>query len=84
MLEVFRHALALAAAVQGQLALLLRLQWIGGKRVAEMTTAAPFGAGLAPVEWAGKGDSLLAWRGIAAVVLTSESAIFLTHQMQPP
>ena len=35
MLEVFRHALALTAAVQGQLALLLRLQWIAAKRVVD-------------------------------------------------
>ena len=44
MLEFLRHALALTATVQGQLALLVRLQWIAGKRVAEMMTAAPFAA----------------------------------------
>ena len=50
MLEVFRHALALTAAVQAQLALLLRLQWIAAKRVFEVLTAASFGAGPAPAE----------------------------------
>ena len=35
MLDFLRHALALTATVQGQLALLVRLQWIAGKRVAE-------------------------------------------------
>jgi hypothetical protein len=41
MLEFLRHALALTATVQGQLALLVRLQWIAGQRVAEVMTAAP-------------------------------------------
>jgi hypothetical protein len=40
--EFLRHALALTASVQGQLALLVRLQWIAGRRVSEMMTAAPF------------------------------------------
>ena len=44
MLEFLRHALALTATVDGQLALLVRLQWIAGKRVAEMMMAAPFAA----------------------------------------
>jgi predicted RNA methylase len=44
MLEFLRHALALTATVQGQLALLVRLPWIAGKRVAEMMTAVPFAA----------------------------------------
>jgi hypothetical protein len=43
-LEFLRHALALTATVEGQLALLVRLQWIAGKRVAEVMTAAPFAA----------------------------------------
>jgi hypothetical protein len=34
-------ALALTATVHGQLALLVRLEWIAGKRVAEVMTAAP-------------------------------------------
>ena len=44
MLGFLRHALALTAAVQGQLALLVRLQWIAGQRVAEAMSAAPFAA----------------------------------------
>ena len=44
MLEFLRHALALTAEVHGQLALLVRLQWIAGQRVAEVMTAAPFAA----------------------------------------
>jgi hypothetical protein len=44
MLEFLRHALAVTATVQGQLALLVRLQWIAGQRVAEVMTAAPFAA----------------------------------------
>ena len=44
MLDFLRHALALTATVQGQLALLVRLQWIAGKRVAEVMTTAPFAA----------------------------------------
>ncbi len=38
------HALTLTASVQGQLALLVRLQWIAGARVAEVMSAAPFAA----------------------------------------
>lgn len=38
------HALALTASVQGQLALLVRLQWIAGRRVADIMSAAPFAA----------------------------------------
>jgi hypothetical protein len=44
MLDFLRHALALTATVQGQLALLVRLQWIAGRRVADVMTAAPFAA----------------------------------------
>jgi hypothetical protein len=44
MLDFLRHALALTASVQGQLALLVRLQWIAGQRVAEVMSAAPFAA----------------------------------------
>jgi hypothetical protein len=38
------HALDLTASVQGQLALLVRLQWIAGQRVADVMSAAPFAA----------------------------------------
>ena len=44
MLGFLRHALQLTASVQGQLALLVRLQWIAGQRAAEMMCAAPFAA----------------------------------------
>lgn len=44
MLGFFRHALALTASVQGQLALLVRLQWIAGQRAAYMMSAGPFAA----------------------------------------
>jgi hypothetical protein len=38
------HALLLTASVQGQLALLVRLQWIAGQRAAQVMAAAPFAA----------------------------------------
>ena len=59
MLEFLRHALALTATVQGQLALLVRLQWIAGKRVAEVMTAAPFAAVLVltqRIQWFDMGE----------------------------
>ena len=36
--------MTLTASVQGQLALLVRLQWIAGRRAAATMTAAPFSA----------------------------------------
>lgn len=44
MLDFLRHAVGLTASVQGQLALLVRLQWIAGRRAAEIMSAAPFAA----------------------------------------
>lgn len=44
MLGFLRHALALTATVRGQLALLVRLQWIAGRRAAAIMSAAPFTA----------------------------------------
>jgi hypothetical protein len=44
MLHFLRHTLALTASVQGQLALLVRLQWIAGQRAAATMSAAPFSA----------------------------------------
>ncbi len=44
MLRFVQHTLNLAGSVQGQLALLVRLQWIAGKRAAELMSAAPFSA----------------------------------------
>ena len=44
MLDFLRHALALTASVQGQLALLVRLQWIAGRRAADVLSGGPFAA----------------------------------------
>ena len=44
MLDFLRHALMLTASVRGQLALLVRLQWIAGQRAAEVMSNAPFAA----------------------------------------
>jgi hypothetical protein len=44
MLGFLRHALMLTASVRGQLALLVRLQWIAGQRAAEVMSSAPFAA----------------------------------------
>jgi hypothetical protein len=42
MLTFLRHALSLTASVDGQLALLVRLNWIAGRRAAELMSTAPF------------------------------------------
>lgn len=44
MLDFLRHSMALTASVDGQLALLVRLQWIAGQRAAELMSAGPFSA----------------------------------------
>ena len=44
MLDFVAHALALTATVQGQLALLVRLQWIAGQRAANLLSSGPFAA----------------------------------------
>ncbi len=44
MLRFLRHAMALTASVQGQLALLVRLQWIAGQRAADLLSSGPFAA----------------------------------------
>lgn len=44
MLEFLRHAMMLTKSVQGQLALLVRLQWVAGRRVADVMSAGPFAA----------------------------------------
>jgi hypothetical protein len=41
MLNFLRHALTLTESVKGQLALLVRLQWLAGRRVADVVSAAP-------------------------------------------
>jgi hypothetical protein len=44
MLGFLRHAMTLTQSVQGQLALLVRLQWIAGKRAADLMSSGPFAA----------------------------------------
>jgi hypothetical protein len=44
MLDFVAHALTLTAMVRGQLALLVRLQWMAGRRAAELMTSGPFAA----------------------------------------
>jgi hypothetical protein len=44
MLGFLRHAMRLTASVEGQLALLVRLQWLAGKRAAETLSSGPFSA----------------------------------------
>ena len=44
MLKFLRHAMMLTASVHGQLALLVRLQWAAGKRVAQTMSGGPFSA----------------------------------------
>ena len=47
MLRFVDHALRLAESVNGQAALLVRLQWIAGKRAAALMSAYPFAAAVA-------------------------------------
>jgi hypothetical protein len=47
MLRFVRHALDLTAKAQGQLALLVRFQWIAGKRAAELLSSGPLDAVIA-------------------------------------
>jgi predicted RNA methylase len=59
MLKFLRHSLALAASVQGQLALLVRLQWIAGQRTAEVLSNAPFAAAVVltrRIQWFAMGE----------------------------
>jgi hypothetical protein len=44
MLDFVAHALTLTAMVRGQLALLVRLQWLAGQRAAELLNSGPFAA----------------------------------------
>jgi len=44
MLDFVAHALTLTAMVRGQLALLVRLQWMAGKRAAKLLNSGPFAA----------------------------------------
>jgi hypothetical protein len=42
MLDFVRHTLSLAEGVDGQVALLVRFQWIAGKRAASLLSSTPF------------------------------------------
>jgi hypothetical protein len=44
MLDFVRHTLSLAESARGQLALLVRVQWIAGKRAAALMSSGPFAA----------------------------------------
>lgn len=44
MLDFVRHAMGLAASVEGQLALLVRLNWIAGQRATALLSSGPFAA----------------------------------------
>jgi hypothetical protein len=44
MLCFVRHAMRLAASVEGQMALLVRLNWIAGQRATELLSSGPFAA----------------------------------------
>ncbi|HET6609912.1 MAG TPA: hypothetical protein VFG62_24800 [Rhodopila sp.] len=44
MLIFVRHAMRLAASVEGQMALLVRLNWIAGQRATELLSSGPFAA----------------------------------------
>jgi predicted RNA methylase len=59
MLNFMRHSLALVASVQGQLALLVRLQWIAGRRAADLLSTVPFAATIVltrRIQWFDKGE----------------------------
>jgi len=59
MLAFLHHAMTLTASVQGQLALLVRLQWIAGRRAAEMMSAGPFAAVIVltkRIQWFDRGE----------------------------
>jgi hypothetical protein len=59
MLGFLRHAMTLTDTIDGQLALLVRLQWIAGKRAADMLSAGPFSAVIVltkRIRWFDKGE----------------------------
>jgi hypothetical protein len=60
MLRFVDHALRLTGSVQGQLALLVRLQWVAGRRAAALMSAGPFAAVIAlthRIQWFDKGEA---------------------------
>ncbi len=59
MLNFLRHSLTLTESVNGQLALLVRLQWLAGQRVADVVSAAPCAAVIVltkRIKWFDMGD----------------------------
>ena len=59
MLGFMRHALTLAEGARGQLALLVRLHWIAGRRAAALMSAGPFAAVVVltrRIQWFDMGD----------------------------
>jgi hypothetical protein len=60
MLRFVDHALRLTGSVQGQLALLVRFQWVAGKRAAALMSAGPFSAVIAltrRIQWFDRGEA---------------------------
>jgi hypothetical protein len=60
MLRFVDHALRLTGSVQGQLALLVRFQWVAGQRAAALMSASPFAAVIAlthRIQWFDRGES---------------------------
>jgi hypothetical protein len=60
MLRFVDHALRLTESVQGQLALLVRFQWVAGRRAAALMSAGPFAAVIAlthRIQWFDKGEA---------------------------
>jgi hypothetical protein len=60
MLRFVDHALRLTKSVQGQLALLVRFQWVAGQRAAALMSAGPFAAVIAlthRIQWFDKGEA---------------------------
>ena len=59
MLRFVRHALDLTARAEGQLALLVRFQWIAGKRASDIISAAPLDTVVAltrRIQWFGQSE----------------------------
>ncbi len=60
MLRFVDHALRLTGSVQGQLALLVRFQWVAGQRAAALMSAGPFAAVIAlthRIQWFDRGEA---------------------------
>jgi hypothetical protein len=60
MLRFVDHALRLTASMQGQLALLVRFQWVAGQRAAALMSAGPFAAVIAlthRIQWFDRGEA---------------------------